>query len=70
MNKSDTAERDSLKSCQANAQSIAPTDSEAHIREQKEVPSIALLIHKCLRVRNERTVEQPLRRSHRASAEG
>ncbi|SRR5258706_3965900 len=68
MNDSETAEQNSLKSCQANAQSIASADPEAHIREQKEVSSIALLIKECLRVRNERTIQQPLRRSHRGGA--
>ena len=64
------AERNLLESCQANAQSIAPADPEAHIREQKEVSWMALLIHGCLTIRNERTVEQLLRRNRRGGVGG
>ena len=65
-----TAARNSLKSCQADAQSIAAADPEAHIREQKEVPLVALLIYECLTIRNKRTVEQLLRRNHRGGVGG
>ena len=70
MKVSEMTEQHSLESCQANAQSIASAHPEAHIREQKEVTSAALLIYECLTVCNERTVEQLLRRFHNGGVGG
>ena len=64
MKVSEMVEQHSLQSCQANTQSIASAHPEAHIREQKKVTSAALLIYEYLNVRNERAVEQSLRRFH------